>query len=171
MFLHLARNQVTGSWIYRRWQNHACFMDVRIASKGLTDGTILALVPFFIVRSSKSFEQVCVPWVTENRYGVNNEQWGWRCEGRNLADIVKISPQWTSGVRALPVSNEFAEKDLPAVWSDYAVLGIGQRTPISLGHETSWRSNGRAVTGKFDTTALTVGDDRPTSLGCHRILK
>jgi hypothetical protein len=33
--------------IYRRWRNYAWFMAVRIASKGLSDGTILALVPFF----------------------------------------------------------------------------------------------------------------------------
>ena len=66
------------------WRNHACFMAVQIASRGLSDGTILAFVPFFFVRLSNSFEQVLVPGVTENRYGANNKQRGWRCEGRNL---------------------------------------------------------------------------------------
>ena len=41
------------------WRSHACCMAVRIASKGLSDGTIVALVPFFVfVRLLNSFEQV-----------------------------------------------------------------------------------------------------------------
>jgi hypothetical protein len=31
-----------------------------------------------------SFERVPVPRVTEHWYGLNNNQRGWRCEGRNL---------------------------------------------------------------------------------------
>ena len=38
----------------------------------------------FFVRLLNSFEQVPVQQVIENRYGANNKQRGWRCEGRNL---------------------------------------------------------------------------------------
>ena len=40
-------------------------MAVQIASRGLSDGTVLAFVPLFFVRLLNSFEQVPVPRVTE----------------------------------------------------------------------------------------------------------
>jgi hypothetical protein len=58
-----------GNVIAAGWRNHACFMAVQIASKGLSDGTILAFVLFFFVRSH-SFERVPVLGVTENQYAV-----------------------------------------------------------------------------------------------------
>ena len=68
-----------GSWLF----------ESQVNVSAVTEPSLLWF-RFFGVRSLNSFERVPLPRVTENPYGANNKQRGWRCEGRNLVTSIII---------------------------------------------------------------------------------